>query len=101
MTQALGLGWPARRMRPCAISHAKLGGLRAWEARRRQTHQGRTNYDPLTADKIAVVGAAFKSRGYRSFANYLSKVKEQRVVLGGEWTDELQLESRRVVRSVT
>lgn len=75
--------------------------LRTWEPMRRRMHQGRNDCFPLTVDKLARVGAAFKSCGYRSFANYLSKAKEQHIVMGGEWSDELQLEGRRVVRSVT
>lgn len=75
--------------------------LRTWEAMHRKMHQGRTDYFPLTVDKLARVAAAFKLCGYRSFANYLSKAKEQHIVLGGEWSDELQLEGRRAVRSVT
>ena len=56
---------------------------------------------PLTADKIAMVAAAFKACGYRSFANYLSRAKEHHIQLYQTWGPEMVIEARRAVRSVT
>eukprot|EP00435_Cladocopium_sp_Y103_P041955 s490_g11.t1 len=75
--------------------------LKTWELMHRRMHQGRCDYYPLTSDKISRVAAAFKMCGYRSFANYLSKAKEVHIQYGGDWSSDLQLESRRAVRSVT
>jgi len=55
---------------------------------------------PLTPHKLACVASMFKQGGYRSYSNYLSRVKEEHVVHGGAWYDALDLEARKSVKSV-
>ena len=75
--------------------------LRTWESTRKRMNQGKNDYYPLTCEKITKVAAAFKACGYRSFANYLSRAKDVHISLGGIWTDELIMEGKRAVRSMT
>ena len=56
---------------------------------------------PLTVMKIYAVGAMLKSGGYRSPANYLSRAKEEHIVRGHLWTDELSLAVRKTTSSIT
>ena len=56
---------------------------------------------PLTTFKIYAVGAMLKAGGYRSAPNFLSRAKEEHVVLGFVWTDELRLAIRKTSASVT
>ena len=56
---------------------------------------------PLTVMKICAVGAMLKSGGYRSAANYLSRAKEEHIVRGHLWTDELALAVRKTSSSIT
>ena len=55
---------------------------------------------PLTVEKLRAVGAVFKSKGYRSFPNYMSKAKQHHIRLTGSWPVLLEQESRQVKRSV-
>ena len=75
--------------------------LRTWEIMHYRMHDAHIPVYPLTADKIARVAAAFKSCGYRSFANYLTRAKEQHIQMYQDWGPDLVLEGRRSVRSVT
>ena len=75
--------------------------LRTWESMHRRMNEGRNDCYPLTCEKITKVAAAFKACGYRSFANYLSRAKEVHISHGGVWSEELNMEGRRAVRSVT
>ena len=49
----------------------------------------------LTTFKIYAVGAMLKAGGYRSAPNFLSRAKEEHVVLGFVCTDELRLAIRK------
>ena len=75
--------------------------LKTWELMHYRMHDSQVPVYPLTADKIARVAAAFKACGYRSFANYLTRAKEQHIQMFQEWGPDLVLEGRRSVRSVT
>ena len=75
--------------------------LKTWEVMHYRMHERDIPVYPLTAEKIARVAAAFKSCGYRSFANYLTRAKEQHIQMFQEWGPDLVLEGRRSVRSVT
>ena len=55
---------------------------------------------PITGCSLIAVSAMFKSGHYRSFANYLSRAKEQHIELGHAWTDHLDRIGRRCCRSV-
>ena len=56
---------------------------------------------PVTTFKIFAVGAMLKAGGYRSGPNFLSRAKEQHVVLGFLWTDELRLAVQKTSSSIT
>lgn len=55
---------------------------------------------PLTKDKIIAIAALFKKGKYKSFPNYLSRVKEEHVKAGFAWDDILDRISRDASRSV-
>ena len=56
---------------------------------------------PLTTFQIYAVGAMLKAGGYRSAPNFLSRAKEEHVVLGFPWSDELRLAARKTSSSIT
>ena len=56
---------------------------------------------PLTQDKILAVASCFKSGGYRAFPGYMSKAKENHVLMGFEWNGQLDLVARKATTSVT
>ena len=56
---------------------------------------------PVEPADIAHVGCIMKSRGYRSFANYISAIKQDHVRAGYPWTHQHELEAKQGVRSVT
>ncbi|CAL1125718.1 unnamed protein product [Cladocopium goreaui] len=43
---------------------------------------------------------SFKAGGYRSFRNYISRIKDSHVMAGFPWTDLLQRNSQKCMRSV-
>ena len=49
---------------------------------------------PLTVMKVHAVGALMNAGGYRSPANYMSSAKEEHLVRGLSWSDELSLAIR-------
>lgn len=55
---------------------------------------------PLTELSLERVSCLFKLGGYKSFKNYLSRIKECHVEAGFEWTNNLNLTARRCTRSV-
>ena len=55
---------------------------------------------PLTVEKIAAVAGMFEAGRYRSYPNYMDRVKEKHVVLGFAWTEQLALEARKSKLSV-
>jgi len=55
---------------------------------------------PLTSQKLRAVGAMFKEGAYRSFQNYLTRIKDAHVEAEFLWTDELARAARHVTRSV-
>ena len=75
--------------------------LQTWKSMHKKMNPDQSEPFPLTPQKIMRVAAAFKSCGYRSFANYLAKAKEQHILLYGDWGASLSLEAKRAVRSVT
>ncbi|CAK0886645.1 unnamed protein product [Prorocentrum cordatum] len=79
---------------------AKDSLLKTWQTLHINWFGPHTPVLPLTAEKLQAVGALFKAGKYRSFANYLTKIKELHLEQGGEWSDQLDLEARRVTRSV-
>lgn len=56
---------------------------------------------PVEPADIAHVGSIMKGLGYRSFANYVSAMKQEHIRAGFAWTDQHELEARQGNRSVT
>lgn len=55
---------------------------------------------PVDEHKLVRVASLFKAGGHRSFKNYLSRAKDQRLALGYEWTETLHRVSQRCTCSV-
>lgn len=55
---------------------------------------------PLTEISLVRVSAMFKSGGYRSFKNYLSRAKDHHLQLGYQWNESLNRTSQKCARSV-
>lgn len=55
---------------------------------------------PITEDKILKVASLFKKGGYKSVKNYFSRIKEYHITSGYDWTDRLDLISKKCARSV-
>lgn len=55
---------------------------------------------PLDEQKIIRVSALFKYGGYKSFKNYLSRAKEFHIMSGHDWTDRLDVVSKKCAQSV-
>ena len=55
---------------------------------------------PLTVEKIAAVACRFKAGGYRSFPNYMSRMKSMHIEIGYDWSAQLQHEEKAAIRSV-
>jgi hypothetical protein len=56
---------------------------------------------PVEPPDIAHVGCLMKARGYRSFANYVSAIKQEHVKAGFTWSAQHELEAKQGLRSVT
>jgi hypothetical protein len=56
---------------------------------------------PVEVADIGYVGALMKDNGYRSFANYVSAMKQLHVKAGFAWTPQHELEALQGKRSVT
>ena len=55
---------------------------------------------PVTEHSLECVSCLFKHGGYKSFKNYVSRIKEVHVESGFIWGQNLQFASKRCVRSV-
>ena len=73
---------------------------RTWQEIIVEWHGPGTRCVPVLPRHIAVVGAMMKARGYRSFANYASRAKEEHVKSGHTWSELHELEVRQGTRSV-
>lgn len=58
------------------------------------------NVLPITKEKLLKVSSLFKTGGYRTVKNYLSRVKEHHISAGYNWNDRLDLISTKSARSV-
>ena len=56
---------------------------------------------PVDVFKVYAIGAMLKAGGYRSAANYISRLKEAHIEMGYPWSDQLALACRKTVASVT
>ena len=54
---------------------------------------------PLTEEKLVHVTSLFKAGGYKSYKNYLSRIKDAHVMAGYPWTDILQRVAQKCSRS--
>ena len=61
---------------------------------------GNDEFLPLTTDSVEKVSCLFKIGAYKSFKNYLSRVKECHTEAGHPWTTQLQNTFRKCTRSV-
>ena len=50
---------------------------------------------PLDEAKLLHVSSLFKAGGYKSFRNYLSRIKERHIMEGHQWSDRLSLIAAR------
>ncbi|CAE8680307.1 unnamed protein product [Polarella glacialis] len=55
---------------------------------------------PITVDKLRDVAAIFKAGDYRSFPNYVSRIKEEHIRLNFDWTQQLDLFAMKYKKSV-
>ncbi|CAE8719354.1 unnamed protein product [Polarella glacialis] len=55
---------------------------------------------PLTVESLRDVSAVFKSGNYRSYPNYLSRIKAEHIERGFDWTQQLDVAARKYKRSV-
>ena len=55
---------------------------------------------PLTQEKLLLISAMFKAGLYHSFSNYLARAKEQRVLEGHSWSQDLDRLAKNCRRSV-
>ena len=65
---------------------------------------GNDEYLPITTEKIEAVASMFKQGRYKSYGNYLTRVKEEHIAQCGRqvpWDQALELEARKSVMSVT
>ena len=68
----------------------------------REWHGEDTQVVPVQPeDIIIIVGAVMKKKGYRSFPNYVSRVKELHIRAGFDWSQRHALEVTEISRSVT
>jgi hypothetical protein len=56
---------------------------------------------PVEPEDIAHVGCVMNARGYRSFANFITAIKQVHVKAGHAWTAQHELEAKQGIRSVT
>lgn len=68
--------------------------LHAW-------HGAPVNVVPVEVADIAAVGALMKEGGYRSFTQYITRVRDLHIKHGFEWTAQHVLEANQGIRSVT
>jgi hypothetical protein len=74
--------------------------LQTWVRYPRLWHGADAEPFPITANALLNVAAIFKLRGYRSFANYLSRAKRPHIESGFGWSQVLDLAARDASRSV-
>lgn len=72
-----------------------------WERLLHKWHGEEVPAVPVEPADIGYVGALMKARGYRSFANYVSRMKELHVKAGFYWSPLHELEAKQGTRSVT
>ena len=73
---------------------------RTWTSLHRSWFGPHSDPLPLTSEGIRAVSAQMKMSGYRSFQNYLSRMKHLHVSRGFAWTQTLDLISKECTRSV-
>ena len=74
--------------------------LMTWSKFHRKWYGDQSDPVPLTEESLERVACLFKIGGYKSFKNYLSRIKEHHVDSGFIWTQSLQNMARRCTRSV-
>ena len=74
--------------------------LLTWSKFHRKWYGDDSSPVPVTEESLERVSCLFKIGGYKSFKNYLSRIKEHHVDSGFVWTQSLQNVSRRCTRSV-
>ena len=75
--------------------------LSTWEFFLRRWHGLDKPAVPVDPADIGNVGSLMRVGGYRSFANYVSRVKEMHIRAGYDWTQLHALESAQICRAVT
>ena len=55
---------------------------------------------PLTEEKIKAMSSLFKVGGYKSYRNYLSRIREEHIKAGFQGTDHINLVSQKCSRLV-
>ena len=66
-----------------------------------QRHDGPAPAAPCEPADIRQVGALMKAGGYRSLANYVSRIKLEHVAAGYYWSQQYELEARQGTSSTT
>ena len=74
--------------------------LMTWTKFHRKWYGDQSDPVPITEASLERVACLFKIGGYKSFKNYLSRIKEHHVDSGFVWTQSLQNMARRCTRSV-
>ena len=74
--------------------------LGTWCKILREWHGEDIQVVPVQPEDIIVVGAVMKKKGYRSFPNYVSRVKELHIRAGFDWSQRHALETTQISRSV-
>jgi hypothetical protein len=85
----------ASSARGCKESH-----IGTWQSMHSEWFGPAVPFLPLTTERLSAVASLFKARGYRSFGNYLSAVKQAHVTAGFQWTQQLDLSGRQCSTSV-
>lgn len=75
--------------------------LRTWTAMLHAWHGAPVNPIPVEPEDIGVVGCLMKECEYRSFAQYVSRLRELHIRMGFTWTPQHALEAQAGIRSVT
>ena len=74
--------------------------LNTWCKILEQWHGERVPVVPVQPEDIIIVGAVMRDKGYRSFPNYVSRVKEMHIRAGFDWTQRHALEAAQISRAV-
>eukprot|EP00435_Cladocopium_sp_Y103_P050142 s2443_g15.t1 len=73
--------------------------LKTWTKFHQKWYGDEVSVLPITEDKLLKVSSIFKRGGYKSVKNYLSRIKEFHLMSGFEWSDRLDLISKKCARS--